>query len=289
MIAISLIAPNPFQPRHALSDDDIFELSRNILRVGLLKPLLVRVGRASQPDENHVGQAAESYRNPDTQLPLYQLISGHRRLAASIKAGLKEVPCIIRLAEDREMLELALIENLQRQNLNPIEEAEGYRSLMKMTGITQQNIAQRVNKSEAVVSQRMQLLNLPKYIQEAVVEKKLGVQAALEIGRIEDENRRQSLFSRAHKLSIEELKATVQKALEKRRVGRKRYEKRSADPVFKDIFKDLPPVKRVYKDIVTFRVTDEAEFIRTLKTVIERWEAADPVRLKLDPESHFEN
>lgn len=284
MIAISLIAPNPFQPRHALSDDDIFELSRNIQRVGVLEPLLVR--ELPLPP---VGQAAEPNDNPDAQLPLYQLISGHRRLAASIKAGLTELPCIIRSADDREMLELALIENLQRQNLNPIEEAEGYRSLMKMTGMTQQDVARRVNKSDAVISQRLALLDLPAYLQEAVISKKLGIYAALEIGRIQSDQRQHALFDRAHKMSLEEIKATVQKALDKRRVGRKRYEKRTADPAFKDIFKDLPPVKRVYKDIVTFRITDEFDFIRTLKTVIERWESADPARLKLDPESHFEN
>jgi len=248
-IPISLIDPNPHQPRHEISADDIAELTASIQANGVIEPLVV------SPKENR-----------------YCLIAGYRRLTASKHAGLIEVPCIIREGSEVEMLELALLENIQRADLTYIEEAESYKHLMEVAGIDQKSVALKMNKATTTVSDRLALLSLPSDIQEMVVGKKLSIKAALEVGRLTDPKRRATLASKADKLTLEVLKDRVQKVLTKQKLGRKKYEKRTAHPMFKEIFEGLP-VKRVYKDQVTFVFKDETEFINSLRRIIERYDS----------------
>jgi len=136
------IKPNRFQPRQSFDEDKINELSLSIAKHGVLSPILVR----------------------ETGAGGYELIAGERRLRAAKKAGLKTLPCLIDSAEDQTSLELALIENLQREDLNPIEEARGYDRLKREFTLTQDNISEVTGKARSSVANSLRLLNLPQSI-----------------------------------------------------------------------------------------------------------------------------
>ncbi|MDB9854791.1 ParB/RepB/Spo0J family partition protein [Gammaproteobacteria bacterium] len=136
------IKPNRFQPRQSFDEDKINELSLSIAKRGVLSPILVR----------------------ETGAGGYELIAGERRLRAAKKAGLKTLPCLIDSAEDQTSLELALIENLQREDLNPIEEARGYDRLKREFNLTQDNISEVTGKARSSIANSMRLLNLPQSI-----------------------------------------------------------------------------------------------------------------------------
>ena len=136
------IKPNRFQPRQSFDEDKINELSLSIAKHGVLSPILVR----------------------ETGAGGYELIAGERRLRAAKKAGLKTLPCLIDSAEDQTSLELALIENLQREDLNPIEEARGFDRLKREFNLTQDNISEVTGKARSSIANSMRLLNLPQSI-----------------------------------------------------------------------------------------------------------------------------
>lgn len=139
---LNQIKPNRFQPRQSFDEEKIHELSLSIAKHGVLSPILVR----------------------ETGAGGYELIAGERRLRAAKKAGLKTLPCLIDSAEDQVSLELALIENLQREDLNPIEEARGYDRLKREFNLTQDNISEVTGKARSSVANSMRLLNLPQSI-----------------------------------------------------------------------------------------------------------------------------
>ena len=138
-IDLSQIKPNRFQPRQTFDEQKITELSQSIATHGILSPILVR----------------------ETGAGGYELIAGERRLRAAKKAGLETAPCMVDSAEDQLSLELALIENLQREDLNPIEEARGYDRLKREFSLTQDKIAEVTGKARSSVANSMRLLNLP--------------------------------------------------------------------------------------------------------------------------------
>jgi len=150
-IAVSSIVPNPYQPRQSMDDDALDELAASIRQFGVLQPVLV------------VSEAGE-----------YQLISGHRRLAASRKAGRETIPAIVRDQNHQERLEIALVENVQRENLNPVEEAHAYKRLHDEFNIPLKDIALRVGKKLPTVSNTMRLLTLPTSILEGLAEGKIS-------------------------------------------------------------------------------------------------------------------
>lgn len=151
-VALNRIRSSPFQPRKDFSQDALRELADSIKEQGIVQPLIVR-------------------NRGDT----YELIAGERRWRAAQLLGLTEVPVIVREADDRAVLELALIENLQRENLNPIEEAQGYSQLIGQFQLTQEEAATKVGKSRAVVANAMRLLKLAPEIQAYVRDGRLSV------------------------------------------------------------------------------------------------------------------
>jgi ParB family transcriptional regulator, chromosome partitioning protein len=151
-VALNRIRSSPFQPRKDFSDDALRELADSIREQGIVQPLIVR----------NRGDG-------------YELIAGERRWRAAQLVGLTEVPVIVREADDRAVLELALIENLQRENLNPIEEAQGYSQLIEQFQLTQEEAATKVGKSRAVVANAMRLLKLAPEIQAYVRDGRLSV------------------------------------------------------------------------------------------------------------------
>jgi len=151
-VALERVRPCPFQPRKEFAPEALQELADSIKEQGIIQPLIVR----EKPDG-------------------LELIAGERRWRAAQLAGLKEVPVLVREADDRAVLELALIENLQRENLNPIEEAQGYSELIGTFQLRQEDVSSKVGKSRAVVANALRLLKLPADVQTQVRDGRLSV------------------------------------------------------------------------------------------------------------------
>ena len=149
-LPIEDIVPNPNQPRIHFNETELRELSESIQEHGVLQPLLVR-----------------KHGNG------YEIIAGERRFQASKLAGLEELPVIIKDVDDEQMLALALIENLQRSDLNPVEEAKGYRQLIDASGMTQEALSKAVSKSRSAITNSLRLLDLPEVVQQMIFEGKL--------------------------------------------------------------------------------------------------------------------
>ena len=145
-LPLQKVEPNPNQPRRSFDEEELQALADSIAEHGILQPLAVRALDGG----------------------FYQIIAGERRWRAARMAGLSEVPVVVLEADDRTVMELALIENLQRQDLNPMEEAEGYRVLMEDYGLTQEQAAARVGKSRPAVTNALRLLALPDEVREMV-------------------------------------------------------------------------------------------------------------------------
>ena len=146
-LPVDEIVANPYQPRTRFDDEAIQELAASIRASGVLQPVLVR-------------------HNPGADG--YQLVAGERRLRAAIVAGFKTIPAIIKDVADREMMELSLIENIQRENLNPIEEAKAYQTLVQGLGLTHDQVSERVGKQRVSITNSLRLLGLPVEVQEMV-------------------------------------------------------------------------------------------------------------------------
>ena len=146
-LPVDEIVANPYQPRTRFDDEAIQELAASIRATGVLQPVLVR-------------------RNPGGDG--YQLVAGERRLRATIVAGLNKIPAIVREVADREMMELSLVENIQRENLNPIEEAKAYQTLVEKLGLTHDQVSERVGKQRVSITNALRLLGLPAEVQEMV-------------------------------------------------------------------------------------------------------------------------
>jgi len=151
-VPVSSISPNPLQPRTEMDGDSLAELSASIKEHGLIQPLIVR-----QDDQGG-----------------YTLIAGERRWRAAQMAGIDKLPVVVKEASSQEMLELALIENIQRADLNPIEEAHAFRQLMDDFLLTQETVAARVGKSRSTIANTLRLLKLPTRIQAAVLGGKIS-------------------------------------------------------------------------------------------------------------------
>ena len=152
MLPIHKVEPNPDQPRRDFDPEELQSLADSIATHGIVQPLTVRELRSGY----------------------YQIIAGERRWRAARMAELHEVPAVIIEADDRKVMELALIENLQRQDLNPVEEALGYQTLMGDYGLTQEDAAKRVGKSRPAVANALRLLNLPEKVLEMVRKNELS-------------------------------------------------------------------------------------------------------------------
>ena len=186
VIALDIIAPNPFQPRKEFTPEALAELESSIKEHGVLQPVVVRP----------VGGT-------------FQLVAGERRFRASRNLGLKDIPAVVREVTDRQMLALALVENLQREDLNPIETARAYRDLLQTTGLTQEEVAQGVGKSRVAVSNTLRLLDLPEDLQDHVSRGTLSAGHGRALLMVGEPEAMQSLAARilAEGLSVREAEA----------------------------------------------------------------------------------
>jgi len=182
------IKPNPFQPREEFVQEHIDELAQSIREKGVIQPLLVR-------------------RKGD----YYELIAGERRLRACNLLGLKEIPLIVKDVDDRDSLEYALIENVQRENLNPIEEAHAYQHLIDKFQVTQEKISEAMGKGRTTIANTLRLLKLPHEIQEELKKGRISFAHGRALLEIEDENTQRRLAKEiiSKGLSVRELESLI--------------------------------------------------------------------------------
>lgn len=172
MVQVGLIDPNPFQPRKEFSDSDLEELAQSIKQQGVITPVTLR----QMPDGR------------------YQLVAGERRLRASKLAGLKEIPAYVRTATDIQMMEMALVENIQRSDLNAIEVARAYRQLIEECRLTQDQLSERVGKDRSTISNYLRLLGLPEETQEALASGRISMAHARVLAGVDDIERHKEIL-----------------------------------------------------------------------------------------------
>lgn len=213
LIKIKDIQAGVFQPRKTFNDESIQELSQSIKQKGLLQPVLIRTTQSSAG-------------------VTYELISGERRFRAARLANIKEIPCVIKELSNKEALEVGLIENLQRENLNPIEEAEGFNRLIKEFGYTHHDLATILGKSRSYITNYLRLLNLPQPILNLIEDKKLSVGHAKIIVNFDFPLEIAEKIAK-EKLSVREVEQLIKSYKEKGVEGEK-------DPTPQDHHNDLP-------------------------------------------------
>ena len=165
-ISLDKIVSNPYQPRKVFDEDALNELASSIKEYGVVQPIIVK-----------------------KTISGYELVAGERRTKAARIAGLKEIPAIIKDFNDQEMMEIALIENIQREDLNPIEEAESFNNIIKLRGYTQEEFASRFGKSRSYVTNILGLLSLPNEVKNMVSNKELSMGHARALSKINDEEK----------------------------------------------------------------------------------------------------
>lgn len=190
MCDIDLIRSNPYQPRIHFDEEELKELSDSISEIGVIQPLIVR-------------EAEEGY----------ELIAGERRLRASKMAGLASVPVVVKSVTNKEMLEISIIENIQRANLNPMEEADSYHRLMTEFGLTQFEAAERVGKSRSAVANFLRLRNLPDQVKDSIKTDTISMGHARALLGLEAHSQQLSAFSEIvrNSLSVRQTEALVKR------------------------------------------------------------------------------
>ena len=193
-ISISRIETNPFQPRNIFDEESLKELAVSIKELGIIQPITVR----------------------KLGFDKYQLISGERRLRASEIAGLTKIPAYIRIANDQQMLEMALVENIQRENLNPIEVAQSFQRLIEECNLTQEACSERVGKNRSTITNFLRLLKLPEEIQLGLQSQKISMGHARALINVRDKQKQINLYhdAVANGISVRELEQMVREFAE---------------------------------------------------------------------------
>lgn len=219
-IAVGRIVPNPYQPRREFAEGELEELAQSIRENGLLQPIVVRPA----------GEAGSG---------TWQLVVGERRWRAVQRLGWPEIPAVVRDVDDRTMLVLALVENLQREELSPLDEAEGYRVLMEDFGLNQGTVAQLVGRDRSTVANAIRLLKLPASVRRLLAEGKLTAGHARALLAVEDPRRAGELARRAVRggWSVREIEARVRVGAPRPKKTRKPAEQ--SDPVLRTLEEEL--------------------------------------------------
>ena len=233
IVRISEVEPNREQPRKKFDEEKLQELSESIKTYGLLQPILV--------------QKRDEY---------YEIIAGERRWRAALKAGLKEIPVIVGDYSEKEILELSLIENIQREDLNPIEEAEAYKRLMDEFRLGQAEVAARVSKSRSAVANSLRLLKLEERVRKMVVDGQLSMGHARAILPVEDADQQYELAQKIteKQLSVRETEKIVKEMLKSGAEQDKsivKIEKQEEDPSIAIIYKQIE--ERLQQSLHTYK------------------------------------
>ncbi len=218
LVKITMVEPNRDQPRKSFDEDALQELADSIKQFGLLQPILV--------------QQRDDY---------YEIIAGERRWRAAKLAGLKEIPVIIRKLSEQEIVEIALIENIQREDLNPIEEAQAYKKLLTEFHLKQDEVAERVSKSRAAVTNSMRLLKLSDEVQQMVISDMISTGHARALLAVEDPNEQYALAQRIfdEKLSVRDIEKIVKAIGKPQKEKKEKAKNESLEAVYQDIQEKL--------------------------------------------------
>jgi ParB family chromosome partitioning protein len=227
-VGIDLIRPNPYQPRKQFNKLALEELCGSIKQYGVLQPINIR----------------------KISLSTYELVAGERRLRAAIMAGLNEIPCIVINVDDNDSAVMALIENLQREDLSYMEEAEGYSNLINEHGFTQEELAQKIGKSQSTIANKIRLLKLPPLVKKILADNNLTERHARALLKLHDEQ-----------LQLKVLKLVCERGLNVKKT--EELVERAIDRYSKDI-RQKPSDRKVTKAIKDVRI-----FVNTIKQAIE--------------------
>lgn len=249
-VKISRIEPNRDQPRKAFDEDELVELADSIKQFGVLQPLLV--------------QKKEDY---------YEIIAGERRWRAAKMAGLKEVPVILKEFTDQEIVEISLIENIQRENLNPIEEAIAFKRLMDEFSLKQDEIAERVSKSRTAVTNSMRLLKLDNRVQQMVIDEMLSTGHARALLSLDDGDLQ---YSAAMKIFDEKLSVRETEKLVKDILNPKKQKQKETDEGEELVYRSL---EEKMKSIIGTKVLIQRKGKNKGKIEIEYYSAEELERL----------
>lgn len=205
-IELAAIVPNPYQPRLVFDDAALQELAKSIQENGLIQPIVVREGIGG-----------------------YEIIAGERRYRAAQLAGLQTVTCVVMEAGEVEMAQLALVENIQRENLNPIEEAKAYVQMMRMSGMTQSQLATKMGKTQSTVANKIRLLNLADEVQQGLRTRTISERHARAMLSLTNEQQVQML----HEITTQDWTVSqTEQAIEQRFAPEKRKKKKNMRKAF---------------------------------------------------------
>lgn len=250
LIKISEIEPNRQQPRKNFNEDALEELAESIKLYGILQPLLL--------------QKKENY---------YEIIAGERRWRAARMAGLKEVPAIVKEYSSREVIEIALIENIQREDLNPIEEAQAYQRLIKEYKLKQDELAERVSKSRTAITNSIRLLKLAPKVQEMLIDEIISSGHARALLPIEDFEKQTLIAQKVfdEKLSVRETEKLV-RSLQTEKKEKEKTKKKENDIFYKDLEEKI-------KSIIGTKVSIHSKSKKKGKIEIEYYSPEDLERI----------
>lgn len=257
-IAVDKIRANPFQPRKNFDDESLQELSDSIKEFGVLQPLLV----ISLEDEN------------------YLLIAGERRLKAAKLAQLQTVPVLVGSYTNQQIAEIAMIENLQREDLHYLDEAEGYELIMREFAITQENLAKRIGKKQSTVANKLRILKLDKQVREVLQQEKLSERHARALLKLVDKNQQLSVIQKAvtDSFNVRQTEEYI-KNLTKQTTTKesKKEDKRKITKIIRDVRIFINTISKVVKDVEKTGVlvnmqqeTNEEELTITLKVPLNK-------------------
>ena len=251
-IELSKISVNPNQPRREFDPVALQELADSIAEIGIIQPITLR-------------QLSEDS---------YQIIAGERRYRASIQAGLKSIPAYIRTADDENVMEMALIENIQREDLNPIEEAFAYKRLLEEFNLKQDEVAERVSKSRTAVTNSIRLLKLNEKVQQMVIDDMIQTGHARALLGIEDLEKQYNMAQKVfdEKLSVRETEKLVKKVQKEK----EEVEKTKMDKQLEIVYQDL---EEKMKQILGTKVSINAKDENKGKIEIEYYNKEDLDRL----------
>ena len=251
MVPINKVEPNKEQPRKHFNEDALLELSESIKQMGIIQPIVVQ-------DRN-------SY---------YEIIAGERRWRAAKQAGLKKIPVIIKNYTEQEIVEISLIENIQREDLNPIEEAFAYKRLLEEFNLKQDEVAERVSKSRTAVTNSIRLLKLNEKVQQMVIDDMIQTGHARALLGIEDLEKQYNMAQKVfdEKLSVRETEKLVKKVQKEK----EEVEKTKMDKQLEIVYQDL---EEKMKQILGTKVSINAKDENKGKIEIEYYNKEDLDRL----------
>ena len=246
-IDLDELRPNPYQPRKVFNDESLVELSESIKEHGVFQPIIVK-----------------------KSIKGYEIIAGERRVRASRMAGLKKIPSIVRSLDDEQMMEIALLENLQRENLSAIEEAVAYKTMIEKLNLTQEDLSKKVGKSRSHITNIIGLLRLPKEVQKMVANNQISMGHARVLSKLEDENKIIE-FARQiveNKIPVRELENKADEEVKKVKIERHSKPVNSDFKYVEELLRDKLDTKVKIKDRkIEISFTNVADLNRILEVL----------------------